>query len=46
MEAKVILTTLIQRFAIQVHAPVKVGMDPVITLRRKDGMPGTIRAMS
>ena len=46
MEAKIILTTLIQRFAIQVHEPEKVGMDPGITLRPKGGMPGTIRVMS
>lgn len=46
MEAKIILTTLIQRFAIQVHDPEKVGMDPGITLRPKGGMPGTIRVMS
>ena len=45
MEAKIILTTLIQRFAIQVHRPEAVGLDPGVTLRPKGGMPGTIRAM-
>lgn len=46
MEAKIILTTLIQRFAIQVHSPEEVGTDPGVTLRPKGGMPGTIRVMS
>lgn len=46
MEAKIILTTLIQRFAVQVHHPERVGLDPGITLRPEGGMPGTVRSMS
>lgn len=46
MEAKIILTTLIQRFAVQVHHPERVGLDPGITLRPAGGMPGTVRVMS
>ncbi len=45
MESKIILTTLLQRFDIDVHGPADVGIDPGITLRPKGGMPGTVRAL-
>jgi len=43
MEAKIILTTLIQRFTIQVQNPESIDMDPGITLRPKNGMPARLQ---
>ncbi len=43
MEAKVILTTLIQRFDIEVHTPGQIRADAGVTVRPLGGMPITLR---
>lgn len=43
MEAKLILASVIQRFAIDVTRPERVEIDPRVTLRPKGGMPGSLR---
>lgn len=43
MEAKIILATMIQRYAVEVTRPDRVVPDPKVTLRPKDGMPGRLR---
>jgi cytochrome P450 len=40
MEAKIILATIIQRYTVEVLRPEHVALDPRVTLRPKDGMPG------
>lgn len=43
MEAKIILATVIQRYSLEVLRPERVQIDPRVTLRPKDGMPGRLR---
>ncbi len=45
MEAKIILTTLMQRFDIDVDDPANIGLDAGVTLRPEGGMPGRVRAL-
>ncbi len=42
MEAKIILATVIQRYTVEVTRPERVAIDPRVTLRPKDGMPGRL----
>jgi cytochrome P450 len=42
MEAKIILATIIQRYAVEVTRPEGIALDPRITLRPKGGMPGRL----
>lgn len=42
MEAKIILATVIQRYAIEVIRPEAIALDPRVTLRPKGGMPGRL----
>ncbi len=46
MEAKVLLATIAQRYALQVPHPESVGYDPGVTLRPKPNMPGLLRRVT
>jgi cytochrome P450 len=42
MEAKIILATVIQRYGVEVTRPEAIELDPRVTLRPKQGMPGRL----
>ncbi|MEX1369422.1 MAG: cytochrome P450 [Nannocystaceae bacterium] len=45
MEAKIILTSVAQRYRIEVDRPDEVALDPRVTLRPRDGMPGHLHRL-
>lgn len=46
MEAKIILTMVLPRFSVEVSDPDAVQLDPRVTLRPRDGMPGRLRPVT
>lgn len=43
MEAKIILTTILQRYSVEITDPDAVRLEPKVTLRPEGGMPGRLR---
>lgn len=46
MESKIILTMVLPRFSVEVSDPDAVQLDPRVTLRPRDGMPGRLRPVT
>ncbi|MFO0636299.1 MAG: cytochrome P450, partial [Nannocystaceae bacterium] len=46
MEAKIILATVVQRFAIAVDDPASIAFDPSVTLRPAGGMKGRLQRLA
>ncbi|MCX4247963.1 cytochrome P450 [Paraliomyxa miuraensis] len=46
MEAKIILATVIQRYAVEVFDPESIGFDPAVTLRPRGGMRGRLHRLA